>query len=88
MSTGHIVDIPKSEMKFSYRKSKLKKNRHLFCLSAVFDLSKKVEKYHSDVDNIHFREHVQPNGLSCGSFFKNPSKEQPAGKLIEEVGLK
>lgn len=88
MRTGHIVDIPKNQMKFGYRKSKLKKNRHLFCLSAVFDLSKKVEKYHSDVDNIDFRENKQPKGLSCGSFFKNPSREQPAGLLIEEVGLK
>jgi UDP-N-acetylmuramate dehydrogenase len=40
------------------------------------------------VDNIKFRKEIQPSGNSCGSFFKNHSKEYSAGKLIEEVGLK
>jgi UDP-N-acetylmuramate dehydrogenase len=47
-----------------------------------------VEKYHSDVDNIDFRENKQPKGNCCGSFFKNPNKEQSAGSLIESVGLR
>jgi UDP-N-acetylmuramate dehydrogenase len=50
-------------------------------------LSKKEEKYHSEVDFEAFRKN-QPKWLSCGSFFKNPSKENPAGKLISEVWLK
>jgi len=56
-----------------------------FIISARFDLSKKIEKYHSSEDNIYFREHKQPNGMSCGSFFKNPSREKSAGFLIESV---
>jgi UDP-N-acetylmuramate dehydrogenase len=40
------------------------------------------------VDNIDFRENKQPKGNSCWSFFKNPNKEQSAGSLIEQVGLK
>lgn len=75
-------------MQFSYRHSVLKENPHLFLTSSVFDLSKKVERYHSDVDNIDFRENRQPKGNCCGSFFKNPSKEHSAGSLIERVGLK
>ncbi|MCH8518609.1 hypothetical protein LAT59_02520, partial [Candidatus Gracilibacteria bacterium] len=43
-----------------------------FLISATFDLSKRIEKYSSSVDNIYFREHQQPKGNSCGSFFKNP----------------
>lgn len=88
LQSGDIVNLDSEDMDFSYRFSRLKNDRHLFCLSATFDLSRKKEKYASDVDNIYFREHKQPKGLSCGSFFKNPSKEQTAGYLIEQVGLK
>ena len=88
MRTGEVIEYGKDEMEFSYRFSMLKKNRHLMCLEATFDLSQKVEKYASDVDNIDFRENKQPKGLSCGSFFKNPSQEKSAGFLIEAVGLK
>jgi len=30
----------------------------------------------------------QPKGISAGSFFQNPSTEQPAGYLIDQSGLK
>jgi len=48
-------------MLFEYRSSFIKntKNRY-FIIKARFDLSKKVEKYSSDVDNIDFRENKQP----------------------------
>ncbi len=78
----------KAEMEFAYRTSFLKKSTHLFIVSAIFDLSEKVEKYPSDVDNIYFREYQQPKGNTCGSFFKNPSRDHSAGSLIEGVGLK
>jgi UDP-N-acetylenolpyruvoylglucosamine reductase len=75
----------KKDMDFSYRNSRIKKEKKYFIISAIFDLSTKIEKYHSDVDNIDFRENKQPKGNSCGSFFKNPSREQSAGYLIEQV---
>jgi UDP-N-acetylenolpyruvoylglucosamine reductase len=85
-------------MHFSYRSSILKETENYFLISAKFDLSKKVEKYHSDVDNIDFRENKQPKGNSCGSFFKNPEGviiETNSGEEIvqdrveiEKVGLK
>lgn len=59
-------------MNFTYRSSILKETEKYFLISATFNLSQKVEKYHSDVDNIDFRENKQPKGNSCGSFFKNP----------------
>ena len=83
-----IIHLPKDAMWFSYRHSFLKENPHLFLISATFDLSENREKYHSDVDNIDFRENKQPKGNCCGSFFKNPSKDVSAGSLIESVGLK
>jgi UDP-N-acetylmuramate dehydrogenase len=80
--------LSKSEMEFSYRSSILKTSIQYFLLKVKFDLSKKIEKYHSDVDNIYFREYKQPKGNTCGSFFKNPNREKSAWKLIEEVWLK
>lgn len=88
LETWKISILKKEEMNFSYRNSKLKVEKKYFIISARFDLSQKVEKYHSDVDNIDFRKNKQPQGLCCGSFFKNPSREQSAWYLIEQVGLK
>lgn len=81
-------NMSNEEMQFSYRHSILKENPHVFLIGACFDLSEKKEKYHSDVDNIYFRENKQPKWCSCGSFFKNPSKDTSAGYLIESVWLK
>jgi UDP-N-acetylenolpyruvoylglucosamine reductase len=47
-------------MEFSYRSSILKTSPQYFLLKVTFDLSKKIEKYNSDVDNIYFREYKQP----------------------------
>lgn len=79
--SADVVDLKKwklktfwpEEMQFSYRSSILKtKFPRYFLVRVRFDLSEKKEKYHSDVDNIYFREYKQPKGNSCGSFFKNP----------------
>ncbi len=88
IESGQVSTFTKEDMEFEYRNSRIKKEKKYFIISASFDLSKKREKYHSDVDNIDFRENKQPKGKSCGSFFKNPSREQSAGYLIEQVGLK
>lgn len=70
--TGELEVLSKAQMQFSYRSSILKQTEKYFLIKVRFDLSKKIEKYHSDVDNIDFRENKQPKGNSCGSFFKNP----------------
>ncbi|MDD2908039.1 MAG: UDP-N-acetylmuramate dehydrogenase [Candidatus Gracilibacteria bacterium] len=89
IETGQTLNLIKEDFKFNYRSSLIKEhNNKYFIISAKFDLSKLVEKYHSDVDNIDFRENKQPKGNTCGSFFKNPNKENSAGALIEQVGLK
>jgi len=73
LSTWEIKTLDKEEMIFSYRTSLLKQYEgQYFLINTEFDLSTKIEKYHSDVDNIYFREHKQPKGNTCGSFFKNP----------------
>lgn len=69
---GDIEIFSKEEMNFDYRTSIFKKEKKYFIIEATFDLSEKKEKYHSDVDNLYFREHKQPKWNTCGSFFKNP----------------
>ncbi|MBW7954715.1 UDP-N-acetylmuramate dehydrogenase [Candidatus Gracilibacteria bacterium] len=88
LSTNKLETLTKDELNFSYRSSLFKQTKNYFIIKIYFDLSKIVEKYSSDVDNIKFRKELQPKGNSCGSFFKNPSKENSAGSLIEGVGLK
>lgn len=89
LSTWKIEVLSKKDMKFDYRTSILKQNNNkYFLIDTTFDLSTKIEKYHSDVDNINFRENKQPKGNTCWSFFKNPNREQSAGFLIESVWLK
>jgi len=88
LETGKRETFQKEDMNFSYRSSILKETKKYFLISARFDLSKKIEKYHSDIDNVDFRENKQPKWNSCGSFFKNPSRNNSAGYLIEQVWLK
>lgn len=80
--------LSKKEMAFEYRNSIIKKTGKYFIIKIKFDLNNVIEKYSSDVDNLYFREYKQPKGNTCGSFFKNPSKENSAWSLIEKVWLK
>ena len=86
--TKKIEVISKNKANFSYRSSIFKETWKYFIIKVFFDLSKVIEKYSSDVDNIKFREEIQPKWNSCWSFFKNPSKENTAWSLIEQVWLK
>ena len=80
-----------ADLNYAYRHSELKLNRKIV-LSATFALSSltitKEEQKALLNEAINFRLQKQPFGFSAGSFFKNPSPENPAGKLIEEAGLK
>lgn len=88
LETGAFETLWEEEVQFAYRDSIFKQTQKYFLIQAYFDISSLQEKYASEVDNIKFREEVQPKWNSCGSFFKNPNKEFSAGKLIEAVGLK
>lgn len=92
LNTNEIKNYPNKCFDFAYRYSKLKENKNLIVLSAIFKLpnknnSKEIsEKY---LNNIKKRTENQPKGFSAGSFFKNPEPGKIfAGKLIEEAGLK
>jgi len=85
--TGSL-SLKREDLKFSYRKLELSDDFVIlgagFCLKRgnKIAMKNKIEEY------LQLRKEKQPLGQpSCGSVFKNP-KEGPAGKIIEEVGLK
>jgi len=91
IKTWNLEILDKKAMNFSYRNSIIKQTWNYIVLKAYFDLNKNEEKYSfsGNLDDIiYFRTEKQPHGNTCGSFFKNPSKEFPAWKLIENVWLK
>jgi UDP-N-acetylmuramate dehydrogenase len=85
---GEIVERSRSRLKFSYRNLALPPSSII--LKARFQLKKgKKEEILKQVRSYsEIRRKTQPIDYpSAGSIFKNP-KEGPAGKWIEEAGLK
>ena len=85
---GEVIERPRSRMKFSYRRSGLRpswvilKGRFQLKKGEKDEILKQVKSYSE------MRKRTQPLDFpSAGSIFKNP-KEGPAGKWIEEIGLK
>ena len=85
-----IKNFKKKDLDFDYRFSSFQKNE-LIILSGIFAFEpKKSSKKILEVTKENFKRKIetQPYHLpSFGSVFKNP-KNNYAGKLIEEVGLK
>lgn len=84
---GNARDLAVAEIKFEYRSCALLKNH--IALGAVFKCKaasrEEVEKRMSGFSNKRWDS--QPAAPSAGCSFKNPA-QIPAGKLIEELGLK
>ncbi len=75
---------------FAYRHSQLKFNDDYVLLSAVFRLqSRPAAEILAEVEGeLAERRRKHPHDSACaGSFFKNPSREQPAWKVITAAGL-
>ncbi len=90
LKTGEINECSNEWLEFDYRSSKLKQNKNLIIISAVFKVSiknnpQKIQE--KIIANLKKRHEKQPKGFSAGSFFKNPTN-QSAGQLIEEAGCK
>ena len=85
-----IYEIKKNELEYSYRKSLLQEEK-LIVLSSRFQLEPGFdpEELNQETnDNLQKRLNSQPYNLpSCGSVFRNP-KNDKAGRMIEELGLK
>lgn len=78
---------------FSYRNSKIKKDSNKIVLKATLKLQKAsqddlITMQETIKKNLLGRTGRQPQGMTTGSFFKNPSPENPAGKLLDQAGCK
>jgi UDP-N-acetylmuramate dehydrogenase len=88
-ATEHVKDP--ADLNFSYRSSLFKELPDLIVLSATFRLSlgDRERLLREIADDAALRRVKHPlNQGSCGSYFKNPSRELPAARLIEDAGLK
>ena len=87
--TEHVKDP--AELEFGYRTSLFKRLPALTVLSATFRLRRGEPGALLDeiARDAELRRGKHPlEYASCGSYFKNPSRELPAARLIEEAGLK
>ena len=88
---NEIINLTNKEMNFHYRTSILQKYPGYICLEVTLRLKhgKKEEIEKLIKDRRKRRMETQPLEYpSAGSVFRNPSVEEPAGKIIEELGLK
>ncbi len=89
--TNKTKTVTPKDLDLSYRHSSLKDSDEIL-LSATFQLTPRTIAPEEQRDllekHAETRTNSQPPGFSCGSFFKNPSPEQPAGMLIDQAGLK
>ena len=88
---GLVRDAGPEELEFGYRTSLLKRRHDVVVLEATFALQggerdRLLDEIARDAE-LRRTKHPLEYG-SCGSYFKNPSRELPAAKLIEEAGLK
>ena len=86
-----IITLENKEMGFHYRTSYLQKHPDYICLDAILKLQKGKREAIEEVikDRKMRRMASQPLEYpSAGSVFRNPEDADPAGKLIEDLGLK
>lgn len=86
-----VINMTNREMNFHYRTSFLQKNTGFICLETSISLKKGNTELMQEVvkDRRMRRMSSQPLEYpSAGSVFRNPSPDMPAGKLIDDLGLK
>lgn len=90
LKNDEIIELSCNECNFGYRTSLFKEEKDYIILSCKLKLHKgNLNEIKSLIsDRTKRRMETQPlNYPSCGSVFRNPDNI-PAGKVIEEVGLK
>lgn len=90
IKTNEINEMNNNELNFEYRDSLLKKNKDLIVLSCKLKLTKSNINELKTLVTERTNRRLATQDLShpsCGSVFRNPDMA-PAGKLIEDAGLK
>jgi len=88
IQSNKIKILQAEELKLDYRSSNLKQHPDLIIISAILRVSSDIKDISGDKQaQAKFRKEQQPQGLTTGSFFKNPPGDY-AGRLIDKAGLK
>ena len=90
IKTNEVKEMNNNELNFEYRDSLLKKNKDLIVLSCKLKLTKSNTDELKALVTERTNRRLATQDLShpsCGSVFRNP-EIAPAGKLIEDAGLK
>jgi len=77
------------QLDFSYRKSTIQPNKHIV-LSAELEFQPGDAAQIAEMmdQSVNFRKTHHPKDPNGGSVFKNPTKDTPVGRLMEELGAK
>lgn len=85
---GEPCDLPVAEVPFAYRSCPLL-TTHIALGAVLAGTSEPAEAVKARMDGYsQKRWSSQPNQPSAGCTFKNPAPDLPAGRLIDELGLK
>jgi UDP-N-acetylmuramate dehydrogenase len=86
---NQVLTFTASQFQFGYRTSNIDPKRHII-LEVKFRLSDGMPDQIQDKMKQYRRQRAatQPKGFSSGCIFRNPAGQTPAGKLIDEMGLK
>ncbi len=87
----NLITLLKDEIEHSYRSTVFKETKDYIVIGAALILKEGTKEASMELvqDRLNRRMASQPLEYpSAGSVFRNPNEEQPAGKLIEDAGLK
>ncbi len=86
---GDLRDVVIDEGSFSYRRNNFLRSGEVIAAATLGHggvdggIGQKIKEY------LEYRKRTQPLATkNCGCVFKNPAPELPAGRLIDELGLK
>jgi UDP-N-acetylenolpyruvoylglucosamine reductase len=89
LETGKVETWLPEQLQFSYRKSSINPTKHIVLSAEMeFKPGNPTEIGTLMDSSVNFRKTHHPKEPNGGSVFKNPTKEQPMGRLMEELGAK
>ena len=87
----NLITMTKDEIKCSYRSTIFKETKNYIVVGATLILKEGTKEASMELVNDRLSRRMASQPLeypSAGSVFRNPGEDTPAGKLIEDAGLK
>ena len=86
---GQFFSVPHDELEFEYRRLKVPRAGLIVSADLALEPAPPVRIQQAIQDLVAYRKSTQPvRTPSAGCVFKNPKDAPPAGKLIDDAGLK